>query len=411
MNLNEHYALLLGLTSDWKVDRVCLEIAQNRVDIYLSYIGKTGVCPDCGSNCHFHDHAPERTWRHLDTMQFATVLHAAPPRIRCDKHGVKTLPVPWAGKNSRFTLMFEAFAIVVLQASKSIKDAMGILRLNWESAQTIMKRAVGRGLSRRGKGEIPWVGLDEKSFGKGHDYITVLVDLEEDRVLDVEPGRCGASAKAVIDRAMTDSQKEMVCGVAMDMSAPYETASRSRFPHADIVFDKFHVSKLLCDAVDKVRRQENARLLRNGDRRLVRTRYLWLAGLEHLSDENRRQLDGLLRQSLQVSKAWKMKDLFEGFWTRRDKDFARDFFAFWYKHAIGQNLRPLTQAAETLKRHLYGLLNYYESFLTNAATEGLNSKIQFIKNCARGFRNADNYRTSILFFCGKLDMAPALPSH
>ena len=139
-----------------------------------------------------------RTWRHLDTMQFATQLHCQLPRVRCDKHGVKTVEVPWAGKNSRFTLMFEGFAIRVLIAARSIEEARKLLGLNWHQVEAIKKRAVERGLQRRDENAIPYIGIDEKQFRSGHRYISSLVDLQGGRVLDVVEDRTEESCKSLI---------------------------------------------------------------------------------------------------------------------------------------------------------------------------------------------------------------------
>lgn len=409
MNLTEHYRLLLGLTKEWTVNDVKLDLVGRRVDIFLAYNGDVTACPVCGEHSPMHDHAPERTWRHLDTMQFETILHASVPRVLCPMHGTKTLSVPWAGPHSRFTLLFEAFAVEVVKACRNIRDASRLLRLDWHTTLALMSRAVERGMRRRDGGEIPWIGMDEKSFRKGQDYVCVMTDIDGERVLDVEPGRSSEVAKALIEKALSPLQQWLVCGVAMDMSAPFEKAVRETMPNADIVTDRFHAEKILSEAVDAVRKREAAILSKRHDERLKRTKYLWLTGLEHLSDENLRRLDDLRRQSLQVSKAWQVKDEFSCFWNRRDKDFARTFFGYWYKGALAVNLRPVRKAAETLKRHLESLLAYYDCFITNAIAEGFNSKIQSIKACARGFRNFQNYRTAILFYCGKLDLSPLTP--
>lgn len=406
MKTTEHYRQLLGLTDRWDVESVDLNLDARRVDIYLAYISSDVFCAKCSGSCQLYDHAPERQWRHLDTMQFTTVIHARVPRGNCPDHGVLNTAIPWAGPHSRFTLLFEAFAVAVLQHSRSISDACRILHLGWEPAQAIMKAAVRRGLERRDADEIPWVGLDEKSFKKGHEYISVMHDIEGGRVIDVVEGRSHEAANELIDKALNPFQREMVCGAAMDMSAPYEKAVREKLVNADIVFDKYHIAANLSGAVDRVRRSEHAKLLKKGDRRLANTKYLWLKKLEHMSPETLEAFNDLRAQSLNVSKAWAIKDLFEAFWNRRDKDFARSFFERWYNEAAKLRLPPITNVAKMLKKRLENILTYYDCFITNAMAEGFNSKIQSIKANARGFKNFENYRTAILFFCGRLDLHP-----
>ncbi len=121
MEIEEHYGQLLGVQSPWDICSVDLKISEQRVDIIVEYGDNEGPCPECGTISPKHDDRNERTWRHLDTMQFATYLHCKVPRVRCKTHGVKTVKVPWAGKNSRFTLMFEAFAVRVLKAATAVR--------------------------------------------------------------------------------------------------------------------------------------------------------------------------------------------------------------------------------------------------------------------------------------------------
>ena len=165
--LSRHYHQLAGLNSDWAISHVQLDLPSKTLTLSLEFVGTCVVCPECGTECAMKDHATERSWRHLDAMQFQTTLTARIPRCSCNRCGVRTISVPWAEKHSRFTLLFEAFAIDVLQAAQSIQAAALLLRIDWSTAQAIMKRAVERGLDRRGLVEVRHVGLDEKTFGAG----------------------------------------------------------------------------------------------------------------------------------------------------------------------------------------------------------------------------------------------------
>jgi transposase len=407
MDITEsHYEKLLGLGSSWSVVRVDLSVEFLRVDIRIEHTKEQAPCPECGKVCNVYDHSPERKWRHLDTMQFTTLLHCDPPRVRCPEHGVTTISLPWAGKHSRFTLLFEGFAIRLLQASRSTEEARKLLHLNWHQMHTIMKRAVERGLARRDNEEIAWIGMDEKSFRKGHNYVSVMNDLEGSRVLDVVEGREGEVAGELILKALDEGQRERVCGVAIDMSAPYMSAIHKYLPNADIVHDKFHISKHLNDAVDKTRKKEHRKLLQNKDTSLTGTKYAWLKGMEQLSDETFAQLEALKKADLGVAKAWYIKELFRHFWTRRDATFAQSYFDYWYKEAFNSMLPEIRKVARMLKKHLANILTYFDCYITNAVSEGLNSQIQALKANARGFRNFENYRICILFSCGKLKLAP-----
>ena len=198
----------------------------------------------------------------------------------------------------------------------------------------------------------------------------------------------------------------MVCAGAIDMHPPYINAIRRYLPNADIVHDKFHIAKHLNEAVDRTRRSEHRKMMRDQDQRLKGTRFLWLKGMEHLSDEAYAQLDSLTKTDFKVAKAWYIKELFRHFWTRRDAQYALRFFEHWYKEAYETGIKEVQRVARMLKKHLANILTYFDSYITNALSEGFNSKIQLIKTNARGFRNFENYRISILFFCGKLAMIP-----
>jgi transposase len=404
--LQKHYAQLLGIGSPWEVTNVELKLGEKKVEIELGWQwGAAAKCPECGRACSIHDCAPERTWRHLDTMQFTTLIRARAPRSDCPKHGVKTMQVPWAAPQGRFTLLFECFSVEVLLASASVSQACALLGIGWDTAQEIMRRAVKRGLERRQLEKLKYLGMDEKSFRRGQSYITLLTDLEESRVLDVVEERTAEAASQLWD-TLSPEQKQAVEAVAVDMWEPFIQTIQTQVPEADIVHDKFHVSKYLGEAVDKVRRQEHKELLAEGDETLKGTRQLWLYNPQNFSPEQAEEFSALKDLHLKVARAWAAKELFSKFWEYQEEGWARRFFKDWFGWVSRSRLKPVVEVAQMLKRHLENLLTYLRHHITNAVTEGLNSKIQSLKSAARGFRNFQNYRIRILFFCGKLDLYP-----
>jgi transposase len=404
-DLNEHYSALLGLDELWQVDDVNLDLASNQVVIQLSHRGGRLICPDCGGQCSQADLGPERTWRHLDTMQFRTELKARIPRSRCTDCGVKTIAVPWGGKHSRFTLMFEAFAIKVLQSCANVSKAATLLGLSWDAVHKIIERAVARGLERRQLDGIEHLGMDEKSFGKGHDYVSVMTDIDNRRVLEVAPHRTSESADSLW-KTLSEEQRKTIKSVSMDMWVAFMNSVAEHAPNAEIVHDKFHVSKYLGEAVDKVRRTENKALRQEGDDRLKGTKQLWLYCFENLDEERQDRLTELQEQDLKTSRAWAIKENFRWFWDYSYAGNAKKFFDRWYGWARRSRLEPIKKVAMKLKTHLDGLLSYFRHRVTNATAEGFNSRIQSIKSAARGFRKFANYRLRILFYCGKLDVMP-----
>ena len=405
--LSLHYSQLLGLGSAWLVDDVDLSLQDQRVVIRLRHDSSVPVsCPECGQACKLHDHAPERRWRHLDTMQFETVLSARVPRSKCLECGVKTIAVPWASPHSRFTLMFEAFVIRLLLAAGSIDQASKLLRLNWSSVQNIMSRGVKRGMLRREQAEtIRYVGMDEKSFGRGQDYISTMTDIEGRRILEVAPGRDQQAANALWS-SLSPAQKQQVEAVCIDMWQAFENSAAEQVPEADIVHDRFHISQYLNQAIDQVRRQEHKHLLQQGDETLKGTRQLWLYHPENLTIERWQTFAELKQAQLKTARAWAIREQLRWFWEYRYAKSAGKFFQQWYGWASRSRLQPIIKVAKMLKRRLKHILTWFKHPISNAAAEGFNSRIQSIKSAARGFRNFDNYRTRILFFCGKLDMLP-----
>jgi len=408
-DLRTHYRMLLGLDEAWDVQNVDLDLEAQRVEIHLEHQGGELCCPDCQASCPRADTAPARRWRHLDTMQFETIIEAAIPRSKCSRCGVKTISVPWAGKHSRFTLMFEAFAIKVLQSASNVKKAAELLRLSWETAHTIMQRAVERGLERRSEEPIRYIGIDEKSFGRAQDYVSLMVDIDRSRVIEVSKDRSAESCNLLWD-SLTESQREGVVAVATDFWQAYRNSIREQAPQAEIVHDHFHISQYLVEAVDLVRRREHRELKKLGDDSLTGTRQLWLYNMDNLDEEQHDQIDAAQRIALKTGRAWAIKELFRDFWTYTSPHWAERFFKRWYAWAIRSRLDPIKKVARMLNKHLTGLLAYFRHRITNAKSEGFNSRVQAIKSAARGFRSFENYRIRILFYCGKLQLLPK-PSH
>jgi len=408
MQETDFYEQILGLGEPWFVADVQLDVEANKVDVFVDHgEGKTFCCPECGKQLACYDHTKERKWRHLDTMQFATILHARTPRVKCPDHGVKQAKLPWAEKNSRFSLFFERFAINVLLATQTVKGACSILGISWDESWHILKKAVARGKARKQPKSVPRIGIDEKAFRKGQDYITLIYDLDESTVEAISDGNDTAAADACYDQ-LSEPQKQSVEAVAMDMSAAYVKSTKGNIPLAEekIVHDRFHVMKLATDAVDKVRRQENKKLRAEGDDRLKGTRYLWLSSQENLSEKQKERFDAAWKAELLTGKAWAYKEMLRDLWVHDTPAAATTYFKDWYKRVIHTKLEPLKKVARTIKERLPNVVSYCTHGITNAVAEGINSKIMAIKRRVGGYRNPDNFKTAIYFYCGGLDLHP-----
>jgi transposase len=406
MQDTEFYQQVLGLSKPWRVKAVKLELEKQKVTIEVE-CGEKVVWGDPATGGRAHIHAwDKRRWRHLDTCQFETIIEAEVPRVKYGDGSVEEVAVPWAERFSRLTKLMEAFVVRVLIASRSVSEAAGLVGLGWEQVNGVMQRAVKRGLLRRQAEPMRYVGVDEKSIARGHQYATVLTDLEGSRVWEVVPGRKEADAAAAW-ASLTREQKEAVEAVAMDMWPAYENSVKAALPNAVVVHDKFHVSKHLNEAVDKVRKAEHRKLMSQGDETLKGSKYEWLRSFEDLRRSEAATFRTLHKLSLKTSRAWSFKESFAGFWQYQYAGAARRFFEQWSAAAMRSQLEPLKHVVRMLRVHLEELLNYLAHRITNAASEGFNSLIQNIKANARGLPNFAKFRTRILFYCGKLNMLPA----
>jgi transposase len=349
------FSSLLGLTSSWSVSSVDLLLEDSRVVVTVEHEGPV-LCSVCGKEVPAHDHSSVREWRHLDTMQFATIVKARIPRGKCPDHGVKQVKIPWADPGSHLTRGFEEWIIRVLELTKSQVRTARLVRATPHQVHDVMHRAVNRGLALRRLSEIPHVSIDEKSFQKGHRFGTILCDVKNKRVLEVTQGRDEAAA---LEAFKTVPLPDRVLSVSLDMSESFRNATLKFFKTADLVHDRFHVSMLLSKAVDEVRRAEVKKRPE-----LKKSRDLWLT-----------------------------------------KEAAK-FFLEWSKEVEQAELKPLSKVAKTLDKNIQGLLNYIKWKVTNAYAEDVNGLIQEIKTIARGFRRFENFRIAILFFLGGLQLKP-----
>lgn len=378
------------------------------MNVHLEHdAGLEWACPECGKPCPLYDHQPARRWRHLDTCQFRTILHAEPPRSNCSEHGVRTVKLPWAEPNSRFTALFEGIAIEWLRVAsqKAVADQLG---LSWDEVHAIQQRAVARGLARRKQEMVQHIGIDEKSFTRGHRYFTLVNDLDRGRVLFVAEQRTESSLDEFWSR-LSEEQLQAVQAVAMDMWDPYVNSTRRHVPeaHRKIVFDKFHIAKHLSEAVDLVRRRENKQLRAAGDDRLAGTRYDWLRHPARMEPADRKEFAALRDSNLKTARAWALKEAMMAFFGYCYERPARKHFRWWQNWAVRSRLRPMIDKARMLKRRFDNIVTYLKHRVTNAASESINSKVQWVKYTARGFRNKNNFITAIYFHCGGLHLMPA----
>ena len=401
------YTKVLGVVTPWFISGVELNTSSEEVEVFIE--ARTGTqmpCPECGTASSIHDRR-ERRWRHLDTCEYRTAIVAQVPRVRCSEHGVHQVSVPWGEPGSRFTSAFEAFAIGWLLEA-TVSAVARRLRLSWDQVDGIMQRAVRRGLARRADLAPTRIGVDETSFQKRHEYVTVVTDSESHDVLYVADDRKKESLQGFFD-LFEPAELLSIEAVSMDMWLPYITVVEQNLHDAEkkICFDKFHVAKYLGDAVDKVRRQEQRKLLEDGDRSLVGTKFAWLRNPENQSIPSSGFFERMKRIAIKTARAWAIKEHAMCLWHYSSRTWARKAWRAWISWAMRSRLEPVRRVARIVRDHLEGIVNAIVKKATNATSESINSKIQRVKRMACGFRNRARFRNAIYFHLGGLDLLPA----
>lgn len=358
-----------------------------------------------------YDHLAERVWRHLDSCQFLTYLHASPPRIKCPDHGVRQASLPWAQAGSRFTHMFEALAIDVLLAT-NVKQAAKLLRISWDQAWHLIERAVARGRAAKGMTVPKQIGIDEKAIAKGQRYMTLVCDLQASTVEYIGDERTEQSLSAYFT-AFTPEQREGIEAISMDMWSAYINACRAHVPQAQdkMVFDRFHLMQHVSQGVDRVRKQEHKALLQQGDGTFNRSKYLWLYSTENLPVKAQERFAALKNSNLKTARAWAMKESLREMWSCSTADEAKCFWTRWYFWATHSRLVPMIEKAKMMARYLPNIMTYFMHRITNAVAEGLNFKIATIQKRACGYRNRDHFKIAVYFHCGGLNLYPASRTH
>lgn len=405
MDLAAFYQTMIAPPLPWRVRRVDVHEAQRRVDVWIEHgCGSLFACPACGTRLPVYDHTPERSWRHLDTCEYQTWLHASLPRVACPSDGTLQIRAPLADGHSRLTMAMERRSIDTLQEC-SRNGAAKLTGLSWDEIDGLMSRAVERGMARRCPDLPKRLGIDEKAVFKRHRYATIITDLDEGRVIDVVDQRTVDAVKPWFAERIT--ALAAVEAVAMDMSAAYASVVSEFVPKADICFDHFHVTMIMNKAVDEVRKAEQKLLEEKGDRTsFFRSRFLFLYNRENIPPHRVERFEQLRQQAVKTGRAWAIKENLRELWRSETMEGAAAFFKKWFWWATHSRLAPVRKAAHTIRNHWQGVANAIVRGVTNACTEGLNSKIEKIKRDAFGFRSKERLRTAILFHCGGLELYP-----
>ena len=394
-NSEQIFTIALGLEEPWHIDKIVIDKELSQLDIYLRFTRGFKFKMDDNESYTAHD-TVERTWQHLDFFQYKCYLHAKVPRVKQSDGKIKTYPVPWARKGSGFTLLFEAFAMLLIENEMPVNKAAKITKVYPNRLWNIFNYWVSKAHTEDDIDNLVKIGFDETSIKKGHNYVTTMVDLDKRRVLFATEGK-GAdciekSVEFLNEKSVNVNSINHVC---IDMSPSFISGCHEYLPNASVTFDKFHVMKEVNKAMDELRKLE-----RKGNDMLKKHKYTFLKN--KLSPKIQNERDFLLEMYPKLGEGYRLKYLFKDFWDLNNKEEAESYLAFWCDIADDSGIYPFQKAVRTIKAHWSGIINYTESRINNGILEGINSKIQLAKTRARGYRNTKNFINMIYFICGKL---------
>jgi transposase len=410
MDTNPLFTVALGLVEPWEVQRTQFDPDQRVLRLRVDFaVGARFSCPECGSaSCPVHD-TVEKEWRHLDFFQHQAFISARVPRITCAGCGVRSVTVPWARPGSNFTLLMEALLLELVR-QMPVHGVAKLTGISDGALWRMINHYVDEGVKKIDCSQPVQVGVDETSARKGHDYISCFFDLDARRLVFATEGREHETVAAFARFMGAHSGNALaVREVSCDMSPAFQKGVRENLPNADVTFDKFHVTKVLTDALEKVRRSEWRK-----DKTLKGGRWALLKRPENLTERQREQLTAITTRNAALAEAYRLKETFRDFYRQPDLNSATGFLKGWIAVTENSTIKPMIKAAKTLRNRGKGILRWFVSHLTNAVMEGLNSLLQAAKRKARGYRLHKTFITMAYLIAGKLDFGIsrcASPTH
>jgi len=400
MNSETLFSMALGLQTPWQVKEVTFtsdELAPSELHLPIDFVSGSRFLDDANNLCPVHD-TVERQWQHLSFFEHTCYLHCAVPRITTTDGKVRTVDVPWARPGSGFTLLFEVLALALIEREMPVNRVAEILKVNPQRIWTLFNHWISEARAADDPGTLTQLGVDETSTQKGHHYVTLGVDLDEARVLHVTEGKGKATLQSIqqyLENKGVD--KEQVEQISMDLPPSFIAGAAESFPTAQITFDRFHVVKLLNEAMNQVRIAE-----RKEHDALKGHKYTFLKNRENLSNKKEKERDELIKLYPTLGEAYRLKVLFNDRWEMPDKPAADAFLRQWCEDVDAAKIPAFMKFANTVRAHGSRIVHFIQSQITNGILEGINSKIQLTKRRARGYRNINNFINMIYFLCGKL---------
>jgi len=342
----------------------------------------------------------QKSWQHLNFFEHECHISARVPRIKTDDGKVRLIKTPWEGMNNGFTLLFEAL-LLQLSSNMPVNKVSKLTGISNYRIWELLKRYVNNTLAEADYSLVKVVGVDETSSRKGHNYVTLFVDLDTKKVIFITEGKSNETVvNFVADLENHSGKADNIKQVCCDMSPAFIKGVQENLSKAELTFDKFHIVKIINEAIDQVRREEVKKEIA-----LKKTRYIFLKNKENLTKKQRDKLEelSLNKIGLKTMRAYRIRESFQNIYHSNTVD---DFIVLlkkWYFWATHSRLEPVINAAKTIKNHWDGVVNWMKSKINNGILEGFNSIVQAAKAKARGFKKFEYFKTIIFLLLGKLD--------
>lgn len=400
----DFFNIVLNFGDEWAITKVEADHKKYEVYLYLEYVQDSYQDPDTLEKATLYDHLELREWRHLDILEYKSYVRCRIPRVKCSDGKIKQVALGWTNKHDRHTYHFEIRVIDLLQITKNQTKTAEFMNCGFRLVNKIMHRSTKRGMQRRVLSKVPFghISIDEKSFRRGHNYVTVISHPVSGVVIDVGQDRDTASVEKLLENTFTNKQLKGINTVSMDMWRPYINSVTNKVPNAEIVHDRFHLIQYLNKSIDKVRKREvyDNKILKN-------SRYALLKNEKNLTEKQRVKFELIKDTNLQVTKAWHIRENFKSLFDYyNEENAAIELLKSWAQDSFMKGIKEVNKVVLMFLNHAKGIVNALISNLNNAMAERLNGKIQEVKVVSRGYRKFKNFRSAILFFHGGLNLYP-----
>jgi transposase len=403
-NLKGLFELALPLQSPWFIEEVLFDEKSRQLTIKIDF--------HRGSEFFYKDEAlgisgkypvydtVEKQWRHLNFFEHECYLHARVPRVQTPDGQVRLIQAPWAGQRNGFTLLFEALALSLLEVMP-VHRVGQLLHLSDYKLWSLLDTYITLTRAREDYSKVTQVGMDETAKRKHHDYVTLFVDMNERKTLFITEGRSHATVKAFSEDLIAHhAEPAQISEVSCDMSPAFIKGVQDYLPNANITFDKFHIIKIINEAVDTVRKQEVRE-----QPKLRGQRFIFLKNRENLTQKQKEVLTifSLAKQKLKTLRALQMREAFQDIYQAPSVEAFEHLLKKWCGWAHRSRLLPMKMVAQMLKNRWDGVVRWKTSQINNGILEGLNSLIQAAKAKARGYKTFRCMQLITYLLTAKLD--------